>query len=234
MMIFWIPFPFILTGRECGPSTAPLRARLRGGRVVRFVFCLFVWVTSARGDNLYLSLKEAPAAVFPGADRFVPAEIASTPALRESVAGRLGRSKTTVWEVSYPVSSAYRGEEPLGDAIVVEEIGKHREITFVVGVTPAGEVAGAAVMTYREPYGGEVRSRRFLRQYEGKGIEDPLVPSRDIRNITGATLSAQAIGRGVKKAIAVIEWHRARLVEGTEAPLPAEPTRTGVEAQVPS
>jgi thiamine biosynthesis lipoprotein ApbE len=60
-------------------------------------------------------------------------------------------------------------------------------------------------MVYREAYGGEIRTRRFLDQYRGKGEDDPLMPSRDIRNITGATLSARAVGRAVKKAIAVLE-----------------------------
>ena len=59
-------------------------------------------------------------------------------------------------------------------------------------------------MVYREAYGGEIRSRRFLAQYRGKAASDPLLPSRDIVNVTGATLSARAVGRAVKKAIAVL------------------------------
>src|SRR6266851_5308379 len=90
-------------------------------------------------------------------------------------------------------------------AVVVEEIGKHRPITLVVGVDGDGKVTGIAVMAYREAYGGEIRSRRFLQQYRGKRESDPLLPSQDIQNITGATLSARAVGRAVKKAIAVLQ-----------------------------
>jgi Na+-translocating ferredoxin:NAD+ oxidoreductase RnfG subunit len=179
----------------------PLRRALIG-------LFLVLSATFAGGEDIYLTLEEAPAAVFPDADRFVAREVVSTPALRAGVAGKLDRMRPTVWEKVYPVFAAYRGEETIGDAVIVEEIGKHREITFIVGVTTAGEVAGVAIMAYREPYGGEVRSRRFLRQFDGKRIDDPLVPSRDIRNITGATLSAKAIGRGIKKAIAVLEISR--------------------------
>jgi hypothetical protein len=121
------------------------------------------------------------------------------------IAQALGRSKPTILEPTYPVFEAWEGEKLLGRAIVVEEIGKHRPITFIVGVEPDGAVAGISVMVYREAYGGEVRSSRFLKQYRGKGAEAPLLPNSDIRNITGATLSVQAIGRGVKKAIVVAD-----------------------------
>ena len=54
------------------------------------------------------------------------------------------------------------------------------------------------------PYGGEVRYPRFLAQYAGKTLRDPLLPYRDIHNITGATLSCQSIGQGVRKALALV------------------------------
>ena len=158
----------------------------------------------ARADEVYLTPEEAPAAVFPDADRFERSEVTATEDLRNGVRARLGKLRPTVWEAKYPVTTAYRGDERVGRAIVVEEVGKHRAITFVVGVDPRGEVAGVAVMAYREPYGGEVRSRRFLAQYKGKSSDDSLTPGSDVRNLAGATLSAKAIGRGVKKAIAVL------------------------------
>ena len=159
----------------------------------------------AVADQVYLSTSEAPRAVFPDADRFARRQIPSTPELRERVAQRLGELKLSIWEPSYEVTAAFAGDRPLGRAIEVEEVGKHRAITLVIGVDPQLRVAGIAVMVYREAYGDEIRTRRFLDQYRGKGESDPLMPSRDIRNITGATLSARAVGRAVKKAIAVLE-----------------------------
>ena len=162
--------------------------------------------SAARADDVivYLSEADAPAAVFPSADRFERREIRATEELQARVQRRLGKVVPSIWEERYPIATAYRGAELLGRAIVVEEIGKHRGITFVVGVDPAETVAGVAVLVYREHYGGEVRGRSFLAQYRGKRAADPLQPSRDIRNLTGATLSAKAIARGIKKAIAVL------------------------------
>lgn len=189
------------------------------------VLGLFAAVLAGRAcaDDVYLLPAEAPRAAFPDADRFESHRVVSTPALRAAIAKTLAGAKTTVWEPAYAVTTAFRGGARLGDAVVVEEIGKHRAITFVVGVGPRLEVARVAVMTYREAYGGEVRSRRFLAQYEGKSATDPLAPSRDIVNLTGATLSARAIGRGVKKAIAVVAAFRSGEAPAAAAP-PPEPS----------
>ena len=173
-------------------------------RTVAFVVLVLGATERARAADVYLTPAEAPAAVFPDADRFERTEVVVTPALRDGIRTRLAGLKPTVWEPRYPITAAYRGDDLLGRAIVVEEIGKHRAITFVVGIDRRGEIAGVAVMAYREAYGGEIRSRRFLAQYRGKSADDPLNPGTDVRNLAGATLSARAIGRGVKKAIAVL------------------------------
>jgi FAD:protein FMN transferase len=173
--------------------------------VIAALGLLVVWFGAALADDVYLSDADAPAAVFPTADRFERREVPATDELRARVARRLGDIRVSVWEQSYKTATAFRGEDRLGRSIEVEEIGKHRAITFVVGVDERDEVAGVAVMVYREAYGGEIRSRRFLDQYHGKTIGDPLRPGQDVHNITGATLSARAAGRAVKKAIAVLE-----------------------------
>ena len=166
-----------------------------------------ILVTGAAGvsaqEGVFLDAAEAPRHLFPEADGVTERTIVSTAALRQRVREALGRPPS-VWESEYRVFAAKRGETPLGFVVVVEEIGKHRPITFAVAVDPAGRVRDLAVLAYREPYGGEVRERRFLRQYAGKSLDDPLQPYRDIKNISGATLSVQATGRAARKAIAVL------------------------------
>jgi FAD:protein FMN transferase len=187
-------------------SSAP---RSASDRIGAALVCLAVAMAAAsrpaRGDETLLAESDAPAAVFPAADRFERAEVPSTPELRRRIAQRLGDVKPTTWEPVYKIATAYAGDRRLGRAVIVEEIGKHRPITLAVGIDDDRKVSGVAVLTYREAYGGEVRSRRFLSQYRGKTAADPLQPSGDIVNITGATLSARAVGRAVKKAIAVLD-----------------------------
>jgi hypothetical protein len=159
---------------------------------------------AAAQEGVFLTEEEAPQAVFPTADRLTRLEgVAVTEALRARIAAGLDGRRTSLWEEQYVVTRAERDGATLGHAIVVEEIGKHRPITFAVGLRPDGSVADVAVMAYREPYGGEVRSPRFLGQYQGRSPSDPMRPYREIRNVAGATLSVEAASRAVKKAQAV-------------------------------
>jgi Na+-translocating ferredoxin:NAD+ oxidoreductase RnfG subunit len=156
-------------------------------------------------EGVFLSEDEAPKAVFPEGTHIEKRVIPSTESLREKMMGLLGRTRPSIWEDAYVAFLVRRNGERLGFAVIAEEIGKHRPITFVVGIKPNGKVRDVAVMVYREAYGGEVRERRFMRQYHDKDLSAPLLPYRDIVNIAGATLSVQSIGRGVKKALALAQ-----------------------------
>ncbi len=163
-------------------------------------------------EGVFLREDQAPQAVFPDATTFTREVVVATPELRDRLRALLAPSVPSTWEEQYVTFKAMSGSRLLGYAIVVEEIGKHRPITFVVGVRPNDTVNDVAVMAYREAYGGEVKSKRFLTQYHDKSAADALQPFADIKNIAGATLSVEAAGRAVKKALAV-----ARLVFGAGA-----------------
>ena len=174
---------------------------MRIGRAL--LLLLFVALPARAQEGQFLSEAQAPNAVFPDADAVTRTDVAVTTALREQVASRLAGTSVSVWESHWVVFRAQRGPTLLGHALVVEEIGKHQPITFVVGLRPDGRVADVAVMAYREAYGGEIRSARFLSQYHDKGPSDAVRPYRDIRNVAGATLSVEAASRAVKKAQAL-------------------------------
>jgi Na+-translocating ferredoxin:NAD+ oxidoreductase RnfG subunit len=92
-----------------------------------------------------------------------------------------------------------------GYAYITDKKGRHRPITFVVGLKPDCSVREVAIMIYREPRGYEVKEERFLRQYERKMIADPIEVYRDIKNISGATISAHSVSAGVREAVAICE-----------------------------
>lgn len=169
------------------------------------VALMSLYATASGQEGVFLTEDQAPAAVFPSADRFERDEVPATPELRQHVRALLSPSEPSVWEDQYVIFKASKGAALLGYAIIVEEIGKHRPITFVVGVRPDERVNDVAVMAYREAYGGEVKNKRFLGQYRGHSSADPLQPFTDIKNIAGATLSVDAAGRAVKKALAVAQ-----------------------------
>lgn len=99
------------------------------------------------------------------------------------------------------IKAIVHGGAKLGYAVVAEEVGKFYPITFLVGVDTDLRVKGVRVLVYRESHGGDVRRMRFLRQYRGKSLSDPIRRHRDMINISGATLSVDALNRGVKKVL---------------------------------
>lgn len=65
------------------------------------------------------------------------------------------------------------------------------------------------VLVYREEYGGEISSKRWLRQFEGvSSASEELKYNQDIIPISGATISVQSMTRAVNnllKSITVLQ-----------------------------
>ncbi len=156
-------------------------------------------------EEVYLRSEEAPRLLFPEGTSVEKRVIPLTPALRSAMENIIAPTQPSLWEATIPVYEVSAGGAVVGYAVVVNEIGKHRPITFVVGVTPDVKVKGVEIMVYREPKGGEVRMKGFLNQYRGKDLAEPILTGRDITNISGATLSVRAVNRGTKKALAIVQ-----------------------------
>ncbi len=86
-------------------------------------------------------------------------------------------------------------------------LGKHELITYAVALDAQGRVRGIEVLEYRESHGGQVRDAKWRAQFAGKSVADPLQLDRDIRNISGATLSCRHVTDGVKRVLAMYESH---------------------------
>lgn len=86
-------------------------------------------------------------------------------------------------------------------ALIDSEVGKHLPITYIVGITNAGQVSRVEIMVFREEIGWEVRERGFLQQFENKQVSDKLKLGDTIRNISGATISSRSLTKGVKRAL---------------------------------
>ncbi|MGH7522362.1 MAG: FMN-binding protein, partial [Gemmatimonadales bacterium] len=94
-----------------------------------------------------------------------------------------------------------RGDSLLGFAVVRAVKGKDQPITFLVATDPADRLRDVDILVYREPYGGEVAYEAWRRQFRGKSTEDQLEVGRDVRSISGATISVNAVTLGVRRAL---------------------------------
>jgi Na+-translocating ferredoxin:NAD+ oxidoreductase RnfG subunit len=92
-----------------------------------------------------------------------------------------------------------------GYALIQNTIGKHKPMTYMVGVDNTGHVLNVELLVFREARGSEVRTKRFNVQYEGKTASDPVRINKDIINISGATMSVRSISAGVKRVLVLVD-----------------------------
>lgn len=108
-------------------------------------------------------------------------------------------------EDSFEVYIGETGGKIDGYAMVHNTIGKHKHMTYMVGVDALGSCTDVELLVFRESKGSEVARKRFNVQYEGKTVYDPIRINKDIINISGATMSVRSLSAGVKRVLVLID-----------------------------
>lgn len=125
-----------------------------------------------------------------------------------------GARADTVRVETTAVLRVSRGDSLLGFAVVRDVLGKDQPITFLVAIDPSDQLKDVDILFYREPYGGEVAYQSWRRQFRGRTAAAPLQVGRDIRSISGATISVHAVTAGVRQALAdLTRWHQSGAIQ---------------------
>lgn len=149
-------------------------------------------------EDVYLTPEEAAKLTFPDSDSIRLEVITLNENQKRLIEEQIG------WQFPESTFDCYIGEtngKIDGWAFVQHTIGKHKPMTYMVGVDPDGEITNVEVLVYRESRGSEVGKKRFNYQYQGKTIDDPIRINRDVINISGATMSVRSMSAGVKRAL---------------------------------
>ena len=152
--------------------------------------------------EVYLKEEESLKIMFPNSERVRKELIRLIPEKKSLVEERIG------WkfpEESFEVYIGETGSQIDGYAVVQNTIGKHKPMTYMVGVDNKGHVSDVELLTFREARGSEVRQKRFNAQYEGKSVLDPVRINKDIINISGATMSVRSMSAGIKRVLVLID-----------------------------
>jgi len=147
----------------------------------------------------YLSAEAAQRQAFPEATAFIPVPLALDAEARArlaTVARPPEAGDPRVWR-------AMAGERALGTFYADAVIGKQEYIGFALALDATGHVLRLDVLEYRETHGWEIRNERWRAQFVGKTAADPVEVSRDIANISGATLSCRHVTDGVRRLLAL-------------------------------
>lgn len=157
--------------------------------------------TAAPAQGVYWTKADLLKSFFAECERVSYRTIDPSPSQAARLAKRLGEPARDAYTVFYGVGKG----GIRGIALIDEEIGQHMPITFGVLVGTDGAAERIEVLVYREAYGDEVRGHRFTRQLEGKRSTDRLRVGDDIDAISGATISAHSLVRGVKRCLVLAE-----------------------------
>ncbi|GAP65388.1 FMN-binding protein [Mizugakiibacter sediminis] len=144
----------------------------------------------------YMSVAQAQAEFFPG-ETLQPMPLTLDEATRKAMFAASGV------HLEFDAGRVWRA--PRGFFVVDEVVGKHEKIKYAVALDTRGAVKGIEVLTYSETYGGQVRNADWRAQFVGKTPADRLELGRDIRNISGATLSCKHLTQGVKRVLALYD-----------------------------
>ncbi|MCF7804171.1 MAG: FMN-binding protein [Candidatus Marinimicrobia bacterium] len=125
-----------------------------------------------------------------------------TQQIRDTLATELHRS---IPDSTYIVQQVFKEGNRIGYAMEINEYGKYRPITMLVGVDADFQVEGVRILVYRENRGGEVQRERFLYQYRNMTTDDPVRINQDIINISGATISVRGVNAGVRLVLHLLE-----------------------------
>ncbi len=143
--------------------------------------------------TVYLTVEQAQALLFPGAT-FQPDTRTLTDEQAKAIAHASGvpvrNKQIKAWRVSTG-----------GWFIVDEVVGKHEFIPFALALDDKGAVKGIEILEYREAYGGQIRDPEWRKQFLDATAGKKLQLDRNIRNISGATLSCKHLTDGVERLL---------------------------------
>lgn len=92
----------------------------------------------------------------------------------------------------------------LGYYYLGKAYGKADYFDFIVIFDEKLIILKIKILIYREGHGGEIGSKRWLKQFKGKTTNDNLKYQKDIAAISGATLSARSMTIEVNKLLKTI------------------------------
>lgn len=152
-----------------------------------------------------LSVNEAKQVTFPDAKSFSELRLDLSDDLLKKISKRAGVSKMSKDEGTRAWQALDANGTVIGYFLMDKVYGKHELITYSVGIDSNGTVRHVEILGYNETYGSEINNKNWRDQFIGKNASSKLVLNKDIKNISGATLSCKHVTNGVKRMLALYE-----------------------------
>lgn len=156
-------------------------------------------LAATAGATVLVSVEEALDLAFPGATIRRETLFLTDDQVREA-------SELSGADVASALVTRYAATDADGVVVGHAYLDTHRvrtlPETLMIVVGPDGTVGRVEVVVFREPV--EYMPREgWYRQYDGQELDDALSLKRDIRPVTGATLTARATTDAARRVLAI-------------------------------
>ena len=102
------------------------------------------------------------------------------------------------------LNGIYKNDALLGYVFVDQAHSKTAQFDYLVIFNAKLEVINSKVLIYREEYGGEIGSKRWLKQFVGKTGKDRVDHESNIDGISGATISVRSMTKAMDNLLQTI------------------------------
>jgi hypothetical protein len=148
--------------------------------------------------RVFHSRAEALALAFPDADRVD----SRTFVLDEEQARRIeGLARAPLESRIVTLHVGMRGESLLGYAVIDVHTVRTLPEALLIVLSPEGQVRSLRLLAFHEPE-EYLTPAGWLRQFDGRDLDDALSLRGEIHGIAGATLSSRAVTGAVRRALA--------------------------------
>ncbi|BAX79006.1 FMN-binding protein [Labilibaculum antarcticum] len=96
------------------------------------------------------------------------------------------------------LSTLKSADKSIGFACFASSKGRNDFFDYMVVFNEKLEIQKVVVLIYRSSYGGEIMAKSWLKQFIGKVKGEEMEFGKDIDGISGATISAPSMAKGVK------------------------------------
>ena len=112
--------------------------------------------------------------------------------IQNTVRQKFFRKEVNTWIITDSDSSKYY-------AILDNVKGKTMPITFLTIFDQNKNVKDISIIKYRESYGGEISSKKWLKQFDAYNDSSNYTVGKEISGISGATISVHSVSKGIRK-----------------------------------
>ena len=161
------------------------------------LLCLLL-LPAVAAAKVFHSQSEALALAFPDAERVE----SRTFVLDDAQTARIeALSRSPLDSRLVKIYTGVRDGTVLGYAVIDVHTVRTLPEAFMVVLTPEGAVRTLRMLAFHEPL-DYLPTGRWYKQFESKTAAEPLRLGGDVHGVVGATLSARATTRGVRRALA--------------------------------